>query len=110
MTAAMSVSWPDRLFDAFKRADIRQVGYVPDAGHARLIERCQADPDIRADADLVSLHVGRGRRLGIAGVALAFVRIVVARRGISETEARQVYLDYINRSEPAEDRGRHEVA
>jgi len=38
--------WPDRLFDAFKRADIRQVGYVPDAGHARLIERCRADADI----------------------------------------------------------------
>ena len=48
MTVAMNVDWPDRLFDAFKRADIRQVGYVPDAGHARLIERCQADPDIRA--------------------------------------------------------------
>ena len=44
----MSVNWPDRLFDTFKRANIRQVGYVPDAGHARLIERCQADPDIRA--------------------------------------------------------------
>jgi hypothetical protein len=28
MTAAMNVDWPDRLFDAFKRADIRQVGYV----------------------------------------------------------------------------------
>ena len=25
---------------------MRQVGYVPDAGHARLIERCRADPDI----------------------------------------------------------------
>ncbi len=44
----INADWPDRLFDAFKRADIRQVGYVPDAGHARLIERCQADPDIRA--------------------------------------------------------------
>ena len=43
-------------------------------------------------------------------VALAFVRIVVARRGISEAEARQVYLDYINRTQPAENRGRHEVA
>ena len=29
---------------------------------------------------------------------LAFVRTVVARRGISEAEARQIYLDYINRS------------
>jgi sulfopyruvate decarboxylase alpha subunit len=39
--------WPDRLFDIFKRGDIRQVGYVPDAGHARLIARCREDDDIR---------------------------------------------------------------
>ena len=39
--------WPDQLFDVLKGADIRQVGYVPDAGHARLIERCKADNDIR---------------------------------------------------------------
>ena len=42
-----ALDWPDRLFDIFKRAGIRQVGYVPDAGHARLIDRCRADPDIR---------------------------------------------------------------
>src|SRR5882724_3086719 len=42
-----AANWPDRLFDAFKRAGIRQVGYVPDAGHARLIDRCCADPEIR---------------------------------------------------------------
>jgi sulfopyruvate decarboxylase alpha subunit len=40
-------AWQDQLFDVLKRADIRQVGYVPDAGHARLIARCKADPDIR---------------------------------------------------------------
>jgi len=39
--------WPDALYDCFKRAGIRQVGYVPDAGHARLIERCRQDRDIR---------------------------------------------------------------
>ena len=44
---ADQIDWPDRLFDALKRADIRQVGYVPDAGHSRLIARCKADPDIR---------------------------------------------------------------
>ncbi|MCP3395474.1 hypothetical protein NLM27_43030 [Bradyrhizobium sp. CCGB12] len=33
-------------------------------------------------------------------VALAFVRTVVARRRISEAEARQIYLDYLNRAEP----------
>ena len=39
--------WPDRLFATLKRAGVRQVGYVPDAGHSRLIDRCRADPDIR---------------------------------------------------------------
>jgi len=39
--------WPDRLFKTLKRANVHQVGYVPDAGHARLIERCRTDPDIR---------------------------------------------------------------
>jgi sulfopyruvate decarboxylase alpha subunit len=39
--------WQDQLFDVLKRAGIRQVGYVPDAGHSRLIARCKADPDIR---------------------------------------------------------------
>ncbi|MFZ2650154.1 MAG: thiamine pyrophosphate-binding protein [Burkholderiaceae bacterium] len=40
-------AWPDELFDQLKGAQVRQVGYVPDAGHARLIARCRADPDIR---------------------------------------------------------------
>ena len=39
--------WQDQLFETLKGADIRQVGYVPDAGHSRLIARCKADPDIR---------------------------------------------------------------
>jgi len=38
--------WPDRLFECLKRAGVRQVGYVPDAGHSRLIERCRADAAI----------------------------------------------------------------
>jgi sulfopyruvate decarboxylase alpha subunit len=45
MTA--SAAWPDRLFETLKRAGVTQVGYVPDAGHSRLIERCRADGDIR---------------------------------------------------------------
>src|SRR5476649_2073014 len=44
---AQAANWPNRLFDTFKRVGIRQVGYVPDAGHARLIDRCRADPQIR---------------------------------------------------------------
>src|ERR1044071_1613190 len=39
--------WQDQLFETLKGADIRQVGYVPDAGHSRLIARCKSDPDIR---------------------------------------------------------------
>jgi sulfopyruvate decarboxylase alpha subunit len=49
--------WPDRIFDVFKRADIRQVGYVPDAGHARVIDLCKADPDI-ADVVLTTEEEG----------------------------------------------------
>ena len=49
-------------------------------------------------------------RIFSSPVVLAFVRTVVARRGISEAEARQIYLNYINRTPPAEDRGRCEVA
>jgi sulfopyruvate decarboxylase alpha subunit len=40
--------WRDGLYGSFKRAGIRQVGYVPDAGHSRLIQLCHDDPDIRA--------------------------------------------------------------
>lgn len=47
MNAQGPAEWPDRLFATLKRADIGQVGYVPDAGHARLIERCRADAAIR---------------------------------------------------------------
>jgi sulfopyruvate decarboxylase alpha subunit len=41
-------NWPDQLFDVLKRGDVRQVGYVPDAGHSRLIERCRDDSGIHA--------------------------------------------------------------
>src|SRR5947199_8838279 len=42
------LDWPDQIFAALKQAEIRQVGYVPDAGHARLIELCRDHPAIRA--------------------------------------------------------------
>jgi sulfopyruvate decarboxylase alpha subunit len=45
--SAQTADWPDRLFETLKRGGIRQVGYVPDAGHARLIDRCRADAEIR---------------------------------------------------------------
>ena len=45
--SAQPGDWPDRLFETLKRGGIRQVAYVPDAGHARLIDRCRADDEIR---------------------------------------------------------------
>ncbi len=36
--------WPEDIFRALCHMDIRQVAYVPDAGHARLLELCGAEP------------------------------------------------------------------
>ena len=47
-TPAEAPDWRDEIFAALKAAKIRQVGYVPDAGHAQLIELCHDDPEIRA--------------------------------------------------------------
>jgi len=41
-------SWPEELHRTLKAANVRQVGYVPDAGHKRLIELCLADKGLRA--------------------------------------------------------------
>ena len=77
-----SAPWQDQLFDAVKAAGVRQMSYVPDAGHARLIQRCKDDPEIRdvvltteeegvalaAGAVLVRGDVlGRGVVIGAAG-------------------------------------------
>ena len=48
-------------------------------------------------------------RIFSSPVVLAFVRTVVARRGISEAEARQIYLDYINRSPRSADHRGHRM-
>ena len=41
-------SWQDGIYAALKRAGVQQIGYVPDAGHARLIECAHADNDMAA--------------------------------------------------------------
>src|SRR5690349_18461669 len=46
--SAETPDWRDAIFAVLKAAEIRQVGYVPDAGHARLIQLCRDDPVIRA--------------------------------------------------------------
>lgn len=41
-------SWQDGVYAALKSAGVRQIGYVPDAGHARVIEMAHADNDMHA--------------------------------------------------------------
>jgi sulfopyruvate decarboxylase alpha subunit len=59
-------SWPDAIHAQFRRVGVCQVGYVPDAGHSRLITLCQNDPEI-ADVVLTTEEEGIGL---IAGAAL----------------------------------------
>jgi sulfopyruvate decarboxylase alpha subunit len=40
--------WPEEIHRELAGAQVRLVGYVPDAGHKRLIELCQADKAMRA--------------------------------------------------------------
>jgi len=40
-------AWQDDIFDVLKKGGIKQVSYVPDAGHAHVIRRVHADPDMR---------------------------------------------------------------
>jgi sulfopyruvate decarboxylase alpha subunit len=40
--------WPEAIHRELAAAKIRLVGYVPDAGHKRLIELCLADKSMRA--------------------------------------------------------------
>ncbi len=62
----LETSWPEAIYAQFRRVDVRQVGYVPDAGHSRLIALCQADPTI-ADVLLTTEEEGVGL---VAGAAL----------------------------------------
>ncbi len=42
------VDWPAQVFEVLRSTGIRQVVYVPDAGHTRLIELCHAARDMHA--------------------------------------------------------------
>ena len=55
--------WPDDIFDILQRFDVRQVPYVPDAGHSRLIQRVLACSSMRGiplttEEEGVALMVG----------------------------------------------------
>lgn len=40
--------WQDGIYRELKTAGIRQVAYVPDAGHSKLIEACRGDGEMKA--------------------------------------------------------------
>jgi hypothetical protein len=56
------------------------------------------------------LLVHERHRILSSPVARAFVRIVVARRGVTEAKARRIYLEFLYRSKPAGSRGQCENA
>ena len=43
-------SWPEDIFAILQRFDVRQVPYVPDAGHSQLIARVLGEPSMRGIA------------------------------------------------------------
>ena len=45
----LAQDWPLELFDVLKAAGIRQMSYVPDAGHSTLIRLFNADPEIKTN-------------------------------------------------------------
>ena len=47
-TGQSDEEWPDRIFQKLREAEIKQVAYVPDAGHAQLIELCRAENAMKA--------------------------------------------------------------
>jgi len=58
-----SASWPDDIYRVIGDQGVRQVTYVPDSGHARLIELVRADRNLRAiplttEEEGVALAVG----------------------------------------------------
>lgn len=42
------VQWPDAIFQVLKEFQIRQVAYVPDGGHAKLIGKIHQEHSMRA--------------------------------------------------------------
>ncbi|HUN67152.1 MAG TPA: thiamine pyrophosphate-binding protein [Burkholderiales bacterium] len=67
------IPWPDQVYKTLKAAGVRQVGYVPDAGHKRLIELCLADKEIEAvvlSTEEEGIGLGAGAWLGGARSAL----------------------------------------
>ena len=59
----MTTSWPQELHGMLKEAGVRQVAYVPDSGHKRLIELARNDGSMKAvplttEEEGIALSVG----------------------------------------------------
>jgi sulfopyruvate decarboxylase alpha subunit len=48
MTGSEPETWPEDIYRILVNNRVRQVAYVPDMGHARLIEMCHKSSDIKA--------------------------------------------------------------
>ncbi len=46
MSDPVPAPWQEEVFTALKEAGVRQVAWVPDAGHAHVIDRVRADPEM----------------------------------------------------------------
>jgi sulfopyruvate decarboxylase alpha subunit len=46
-TQKQAAAWPEEIFSILQRYDVRQVPYVPDAGHSQLIERVLGSSSMR---------------------------------------------------------------
>ena len=63
-----SLSWQSQVYTALKAARITQIAYVPDAGHALLIEAAHADRQRNDGAGtLRHPHTASGS-LGLVGI------------------------------------------
>jgi sulfopyruvate decarboxylase alpha subunit len=55
--APQAPAWQQEIFDVLKAGNVKQVAYVPDAGHSHVIRSVIADPDI-ADVVLTTEEEG----------------------------------------------------
>jgi len=44
---AAAPAWQEAIFKVLKEGDVRQIAYVPDAGHSHVIRSAIADPDVQ---------------------------------------------------------------
>ena len=85
LTRDLSTDWPHAVFDALKEAGVWQMSYVPDAGHATLIERFTGDPQMTVNVlttEEEGIAIAAGSWLG--GVAQRAADAVVGRRQLHQ--------------------------